>query len=347
MKILSHPRLGLLLPSGAVAAFLLLPTQLSGAADLAQAITFEGRAYALFPATSAEKPELPSPYRSAEGVQVVVVGNERGQYTLVPVTVRPGILMRPWESPLKVDADDFPTLARTGRHSEAELGRIRSITGRSLAEINDRARPGRLSSDGFIAEDEDVLSVIEGDNRLVSSLGLTHPDLARPLLIVCNLLGVLHRDSGQRHTNVVFYSGQRLTLEVEFTRGGQKSIFDDGLDGAWAIRIRRDLEPSEQATLDRCYGHLQPRQQDELRLRLTQMLTGEMQPFYIHRYGFYEGHTGWRTDPISIAFLFGLVPIEEIEAAFPGNLDRVLTEHFTGVTAPRVKPPLSPATGTR
>jgi len=58
------------------------------------------------------------------------------------------------------------------------------------------------------------------------------------------------------------------------------------------------------------------------------MVTGEMQPFYIYRYGFYEGHTSWRINPIAIALMFGLKPIEEIEAAFAGQLPRVLKQHF-------------------
>jgi hypothetical protein len=117
-------------------------------------------------------------------------------------------------------------------------------------------------------------------------------------------------------------------LEIEFSRGWQQSIFDDGLDGAWTIRIQRELEPAEQALLQRAYAHLRPAKQQELRTRLTRILTGEMQPFYIFRYGFYEGHTSWRTDPIVIAFLFGLKPLEEIEAAFAGQLHDVLTRHF-------------------
>ena len=47
------------------------------------------------------------------------------------------------------------------------------------------------------------------------------------------------------------------------------------------------------------------------------------------RYGFYEGRTVYRVDPISIAFIFGLKSLEEIEAVFPGWLDEVLTMHFT------------------
>jgi hypothetical protein len=179
-----------------------------------------------------------------------------------------------------------------------------------------------------MAEDEDILCVMKGDNRLVVRLGLTHTQMARPLLHICNMLRALYMETGAQHTNAVFYGGKRLTVEVEFSRGGQKSIFQDGLDGAWTIRIRRGLEEKEQAFLARAYAHLDAAQRDAFVKRLTEMLTGEMQPFYIYRYGFYEGHTAWRTDPVVVAFMFGLKPIEEIEAAFPGQLHRVLTQHF-------------------
>jgi hypothetical protein len=43
---------------------------------------------------------------------------------------------------------------------------------------------------------------------------------------------------------------------------------------------------------------------------------------------FFEGHTIWRTDPIAIAFMFGLRSIEQIEDAFSGELDRVMVQHF-------------------
>jgi len=48
------------------------------------------------------------------------------------------------------------------------------------------------------------------------------------------------------------------------------------------------------------------------------------------RYGFYEGHTSYRADPIAIAFIFGLRSLEEIEELFQGKLYKTLTEHFTG-----------------
>jgi len=53
-----------------------------------------------------------------------------------------------------------------------------------------------------------------------------------------------------------------------------------------------------------------------------------MEPHYIQWHGFYEGHTTWRTDPIVIAFIFGLRSLEEIVSAFPDGLDTVLFASF-------------------
>jgi len=51
--------------------------------------------------------------------------------------------------------------------------------------------------------------------------------------------------------------------------------------------------------------------------------------YYIMRYGFYEGRTAYRCDPVAIAFIFGLKSISEIEYAFRGNLYNIMTDHFT------------------
>ncbi|MFO7692289.1 MAG: hypothetical protein R6V57_04290 [Vicinamibacterales bacterium] len=319
---------------GAVASGLIALQAIGAAQTGVRQVASGQETYALYPATLKTQPRLPSPYRS-DGLEVVTARLDRETYALVPVTITPGIAKRPWEAPLAIDGEDFPTLARTGRHSDAELDRTRSITGRSLAEIHELALPGRLSDSGFIAEDEDVLSVLKGDNKLVASLGLTHAELARPLLHVCTLVGELYPDSGAQHNLVVFYGGQQVSLEVSFSRGGQKSIFQDGLEGAWTIKIRRDLSEKERAFLDAAYGRLGAARRASMTERLTEMLTGEMQPFYIYRYGFYEGHTAWRTDPVAISFMFGLRSIEQIEAAFGGQLDHVLTRHF-------IRPPIRP-----
>ena len=76
------------------------------------------------------------------------------------------------------------------------------------------------------------------------------------------------------------------------------------------------------------YSHLGTEKVDKLLDKLSHIFTGEMVPYYIKRYGFYEGHTEYRADPIAIASIFGLKSIEEIENIFPAKLYEVLTEHF-------------------
>ena len=77
------------------------------------------------------------------------------------------------------------------------------------------------------------------------------------------------------------------------------------------------------------YSTLSDKEMEDFEKMLNHIHTGEMVPFYIMRYGFYEGHTGYRADPMAISFIFGLRNLEEIEKTFEGNLYRALTEHFT------------------
>ena len=53
-----------------------------------------------------------------------------------------------------------------------------------------------------------------------------------------------------------------------------------------------------------------------------------MIPYYVMRYGFYEGHSEYRADPIAISLIFGYKSIEEIGTCFPGNLYQVLNNDF-------------------
>jgi hypothetical protein len=237
---------------------------------------------------------------------------------------------------LHVNADDFPTLAQTGFHSEQELDRTRIITGRSIAEITELARPDRLSTSGFVAEDEDIISVLKWDNRFARSLGLSHAQLAKPLFHVLNLTAhnreqenYLSHQGHRAEYPPFFYNSKKISVKVEYTRGGQESIFADGLDGALGIQIRRDLQQQEKDYIDRKYSHLSQQQREDLVQRLSCLFVGEMVMYYAKWYGFYEGHTGWRADPIAIAFIFGMKDLEEIDAAFDGKLYDALTEHFT------------------
>jgi hypothetical protein len=300
----------------------------------------QGCAYRLYPETSESPPELLSPFVTSRGEEFLTIRTQDGRYGLVPVTVENGAPNNydqgEWDKgrQLAVDADDFPTLARTGLHAEAELNRTTRITGRSVAHITADATPGQASRAGFVAEDEDLLSVIRGDNLLVGHLALTHPELARPLFKVFNLILrdlELYRQGRVPSYNIatLLYDGLELRIEASAGKGWQESIFDDEVQGYWAIRIWRQPTYLERRYLENTYSDLGEEKLEALTKMLTSIHTGEMVPFYIQRYGFYEGHTSYRADPIAIASLFGLLSIEEIDAAVGGKLQEVLTRHHT------------------
>jgi hypothetical protein len=112
------------------------------------------------------------------------------------------------------------------------------------------------------------------------------------------------------------------------TKGGQQSIFDDGIMGAFHIKLWRQPDQKDLSLLEKSYSHLEKERFDAMVRQLSYFNTGEMQPQYIMRYGFYEGHTGWRADPVAIAYIFGLVELPELLAIFDGELDKVLLDHY-------------------
>jgi len=300
-----------------------------------------GQSWAIYPQTLERQPGLPSPAIADDGTELVTARTRDGRYALVEVTVPDWTRVEVkyfGNNVLAVGAADFPALALTGLHAEAELARVKTINGRPLAEINELCRPGRLSSSGFMAEDEDILSVLRGDDRLVRKLSLTHPLLARPLLHMWNLIlreqkNALGVWSGGPHAWVHFdhflYNGKKISYEAHFTKGGQKSPFGDGIEGGAHVFLRREMEAAEMEFLESRYKRLGPEKLAALKRSLAGLTSGEIEPFYIVRYAFYEGHTEWRVDPVAIASIFGLRSLEEIEAVFPGRLDEVLTTHCT------------------
>lgn len=287
----------------------------------------------LYPETIAELPGIPTPLTTEDGSEIVIGLLKNEKYALIPVTQRKG---EPWipdqelwgiGDQLYVDAQDFPTLARTGLHSELELDRIKTITGRSISEITEDGRPDRSSGAGFMSAEEDIISVLKGDNRLVKSMGLTHPQMAKPLFHVWNLLGQVGHEIADV-CEFVLYNGQEVRIRAIRLKPGQLSLFNDGYRGGSDIDIWRDWEESEEEFIRKKYGHLTAEQRDELFKKLASMHTGELEAYYIMHYGFYEGHTEYRTDPLAIAFIFGLRSLKEIESAFPGKIYEILTSHF-------------------
>jgi len=300
----------------------------------------DGGALPLYPQTREEQPNAPSPWRWPDGTEVAVAFTKEGRYGIVLVTIENGPLNLPYGSrkigkgrQLDVDANDFPTLAQTGLHAQAELDRTERITGKLLEVITTLGRPRNASGEGFLAADEDILSVLKGDNGLVQRLGLTHPQLAKPLFHVWNLILTEYElgRMGRSWDNIqyVLYNGRKIRFgQVHPTWGFQPSIFNDEITGAFDIGFYRDLDEQERRFLREEYPHLNEGQMAELVRKLSHISIGEMVPYYVMRYGFNEGHTGYRADPIAIASIFGLQTLQKIEAAFPGRLPETLSAHF-------------------
>ncbi len=310
---------------------------------IADRVYVDGQEYRLYPETTTRPPELDSPYVTKDGREYVCVRTRGQRFAVVDVTVENGspndYANGEWGKgrQLAVDAEDFPILSATGLHDEAELDATKTITGLPVDAITRNARPGGYSGAGFVASDEDLLSVIRGDNRLVRRLGLTHPQLARPLFTVVNLLlrdlALFRRGEVPRYSIASMRLDEiEIFIEAEASKGWQESIFDDEVLGYWQIVMSREPLVDEKRYLQDRYGHLPPEQLADLKKRLFTIHTGEMVPFYIQKYGFYEGHTSYRADPIAVAVLFGVKSLSAVDAAVGGNLLEVLKRHHVGET---------------
>ncbi len=286
----------------------------------------------LYPHTYDRMPPITSPYTMKDGEEIVVAFMKNKKYVCLPVTVENGdplIYARGEDEmgkgrQLEIDSTDFPTLAEKGLHSEIELDQTKTITGRSVAVITDIGRPERSSGAGFMGHDEDIISVLIGDNRLVEKMGLTHPHMAKSLFHVWNLVFLPYQE-----IEFLMYNRKKIFVEIQGSRGWQDSIFNDEILGQHTLKIWRELETDERDFLNEKYSHLDVEQRAKLIESLSTIETGEMPFYYIMRYGFYEGHTDYRADPIATAFILGLRNLEELDNALGGKLFGALNEHFT------------------
>jgi len=304
-------------------------------------ITYDHHTYLLYPNLLEELPPIPSPLITKDNTVFVICLTHDDKYSIVPVTVENGEPLNyknnQWWGKgrqLDVDVSDFPTLAKRGLHSEKELDQTKTITGKSILEITKNGRPNQYSGAGFMGQNENIISVLKGDNRLVNQLGLIHPQLAEPLFHVFNIILTVKKDSQRGNIKGVLYNQREITLKFWGHKGWQESIFNDEILGYWEIELWRDLDEDEKSFLSKKYATLTKDEMSTIMRKLSYIHTGEMVPYYIMRYGFYEGHTDYRADPIAISFIFGLRSLEEIEKSFTGTLYDVLTRHFT---EPKIK----------
>jgi hypothetical protein len=85
--------------TGLLAACLVTQPPVSTAQTGVRQISCGGKTHALHPTTFKEKPDIPSPCRTEDGLEVLTARTEQNDYALIPVTITPGITVRPWEAP--------------------------------------------------------------------------------------------------------------------------------------------------------------------------------------------------------------------------------------------------------
>lgn len=288
-----------------------------------------------------ENPALPSPALYGDGRELVLLKLTGGRFTWIDATVENG---EPFDykrnlhgkgNQLMADSEDFPFLAERGIHSEKELRNTKAITGKSVSQITVDGRPWGSSGVGFMTDEETIMSVILADNRTVRSMGLTHPDIARPLFHLWNISREmedfgLDTASGDRlQLEAMYYNGKEINLNITGSRGWQESIFNDEILGTGHIEISRELSQDEMKFLEQNYGNLPADKFEELKRTLFNIHTGEMVFFFINRYGFYEGHTEYRVDPVAVALIFGMRSIGDVHSAVDGDLYKYFTSPCT------------------
>jgi hypothetical protein len=313
-------------------------TGYAGAKASDRTVEIQGTTYPVHPQLLKEKPAIPSPVDS--GHETWVLGKLRsGGYVIIPVTVKDGPLNIPRHHSFigrgmetHINREDFPSLAETGLHDEDLLKKLTMVTGRRADDITRLGRPQGASWSGFVAADETLQSVLIGDNRLVQAMNLRHSDLAKPLFHIWNLVIVEHENNRMAYEGPtiesIFYSGHEVTLQIRGTKAFQYSIFYDNLQCTYDMKIGRSLRGDEEAYIEKRYAKLPESAREGLKKKLSEINIGEILPYYIQRYGFYEGHTQWRADPLAIAFIFGMRSLEELEMTFPGRLNEILFKHF-------------------
>jgi hypothetical protein len=124
--------------------------------------------YDLYPHLYDSTPEISSPHIMHNNVEMILVVTESNQYGIVPVTMENGKpLLYSYKTgtfmgkdqQMSIGAGDFPDLAKTGFHSENQLDKKEMITGIPIRIINCTGRPNAYSISGFLADDEDIISV--------------------------------------------------------------------------------------------------------------------------------------------------------------------------------------------
>lgn len=162
-----------------------------------------------------------------------------------------------------------------GVNDEKLILGLGELAGQSITKLEARMRPDRDSMAGFLGHDESLLKVLARDNNFVQANGLTHQELAFPLLYARQ-----HYNKG--YGSDFQLNGDHFHVDMVGYRGMQPSPFDD------KTAASQDMTITNVDTGDE--------------LHCSALL-----PDMILRYGFYEGEqTSYRLEPSTIMKVFCL-----------------------------------------
>jgi hypothetical protein len=176
-------------------------------------------------------------------------------------------------------------------NSDDSIRQLTTLTGLTIAEIEDRARPCHCSKwqdcsvDGFLGENEGFITRLLEDNLFVRQKQLTHQKIAKPLFILATMnkdYCHIAQETGDFKTGQCLLNKITFSVSINCTNGYQESIFNDHLRSSCIVNAVK-----------------MPQRQN---LSFDQVLL----PNYIDRYGFYEGHTIYRVAPQTIIDFFEL-----------------------------------------
>ncbi len=178
------------------------------------------------------------------------------------------------------------------KNTNGVIGSLDELVGFSVEQLERRMYPdnqtfayaevsGYLGSNpefgGFLKEGEKLIPRLVVDNDCVLSLGLSHQDVAKPLLYIYNLM---HR-TGTLELRFI-YEGRKYETAGNFWPIGQMSPFSNKL-----------VVPAGDVTVKNVA--------DE---RIFKFST--IHPFMIHGFGFYEGDVRYRIEPQDVINFFGI-----------------------------------------
>ncbi len=172
-------------------------------------------------------------------------------------------------------------------------------------------------------------TIVLGELQFFPEFYSEKTDLPSPALDTSGMEGVLVRLQDSLYTwfDATVENGDTFDYKRNFLGKGNQLLADEIL-GSGHIEVWRELNVQEKEFLKEQYPHLSPEQFEEMKEKITHLHTGEMVLYYINRYGFYEGHSDFRADPVTIAFIFGLQSVGKIHKAANGNTYQYFTNHL-------------------